>query len=160
MYPGNIYKRVFITELIRDMQRLEVILTFSLCRTRVHDGGIKKVARQFNYRFQFLKIWKIELLFVKLCSLILFPYFARFYCHLLICTRSGFVLNVRYEKGGSGKGTTFVISLVTQAKLQRWPNRTELRSMDSYNQIFSRFQKYKRKVPPPSPLFGQKKNTF
>ena len=29
--------------------------------------------------------------------------------------------------------------------------------MDSYNQIFSRFQKYKRKVPPPSPLFGRKK---
>lgn len=49
VYPGNnIYERVFITELIRDMQRLEVILTFSLCRTRVHDGGIKKVAGQFN----------------------------------------------------------------------------------------------------------------
>ena len=51
----------------------------------------------------------------------------------------------------------FEISLVTQAKLQRRPNRAELRSMDSYNQIFSRFQKYKRKVPPPSPLFGRKK---
>ena len=48
-------------------------------------------------------------------------------------------------------------SLVTQAKLQRRLNQMELRSMDSYNQIFSRFQKYKRKVLPPSPLFGRKK---
>ena len=49
-------------------------------------------------------------------------------------------------------------TLVTQAKFQRRPNCTELRSIDSYNRIFSRFQKYKRKVPPTSPLFGQKKN--
>ena len=32
-------------------------------------------------------------------------------------------------------------TLVTQAKLQRRPNHTELRSMNSYSQIFSRFQK-------------------
>ena len=38
------------------------------------------------------------------------------------------------------------IALVTQAKLQHRPNCTELRSMDSYNQIFSRFQKYKQKA--------------
>ena len=29
--------------------------------------------------------------------------------------------------------------------------------MDLFNQILCRFQKYKRKVPPPSPLFGRKK---
>jgi hypothetical protein len=43
------------------------------------------------------------------------------------------------------------------AKLQRRLNHTELRLVDSYNQILSRFQKYKRKVPPLSPLFGRKK---
>ena len=32
-------------------------------------------------------------------------------------------------------------TLVTQAKLQHRPNRTEIRLMDSYNQIFSRFQR-------------------
>ena len=42
-------------------------------------------------------------------------------------------------------------SLVTQPMLQRRPKRTELRSMDSYIQILCRFQKCKRKVPPPSP---------
>ena len=45
-----------------------------------------------------------------------------------------------------------VLALVTQPMLQRRPNRTELRSMDSYIQILCRFQKCKRKVPPPSPL--------
>ena len=43
-------------------------------------------------------------------------------------------------------------TLVTQPMLQRQPNPTELRSMDHYHQIFCRFQKCKRKVPPPSPL--------
>ena len=42
--------------------------------------------------------------------------------------------------------------LVTQPMLQRRPNCTELRLMDSYIQILCRFQKCKRKVPPPSPL--------
>ena len=44
-------------------------------------------------------------------------------------------------------------SLVTQPMLQLRPNQTELRSMDISNQIFCRFQKYKRKIPPPSPVF-------
>ena len=48
------------------------------------------------------------------------------------------------------------LSLVTQPMLQRRPNRTELRSMDSYNQIFSRFQKFKRKVPPGLLLSNEK----
>ena len=43
-------------------------------------------------------------------------------------------------------------SLVTQPMLQLRPNCTELRSMDYYHQIFCRFQKCKRKVPPPSLL--------
>ena len=43
-------------------------------------------------------------------------------------------------------------SLVTQPMLQRRPNHTELRSMDSYIQILCRFQKCKQKVPPPSSL--------
>ena len=47
-------------------------------------------------------------------------------------------------------------SLVTQPMLQHRPNRMELRSMDSYIQILCRFQKCKRKVPPPSPLSTQK----
>ena len=49
-------------------------------------------------------------------------------------------------------------SLVTQPMLQLRPNQTKLRSMDLFNQILCRFQKYKRKVPPPSPLFGRKKH--
>ena len=48
-------------------------------------------------------------------------------------------------------------TLVTQPMLQLRPNQMELRSMDLLNQILCRFQKYKRKVPPPSPLFGRKK---
>ena len=47
-------------------------------------------------------------------------------------------------------------SLVTQPMLQRQPNRTELRSMDSYIQILFRFQKCKQKVPPPSLLSTKK----
>ena len=43
-------------------------------------------------------------------------------------------------------------SLVTQPMLQLRSNQTELRSMDYSNQIFYRFLKCKRKVPPPSPL--------
>ena len=38
--------------------------------------------------------------------------------------------------------------LVTQPMMQCQPNRTELRSMDSYIQILCRFQKSKWKVPP------------
>ena len=45
-----------------------------------------------------------------------------------------------------------VWTLVTQPMLQRRPNRSELRSMDSYTKILCRFQKCKRKVPPPSLL--------
>ena len=41
-------------------------------------------------------------------------------------------------------------TLVTQPMSQLRPNRTELRSMDLSDQILCRFQKYKRKVPPPS----------
>ena len=48
------------------------------------------------------------------------------------------------------------LTLVTQPMLQRPPNRTELRSMDSYIQILCRFQKCKRKVPPPSLLSNEK----
>ena len=33
--------------------------------------------------------------------------------------------------------------------LQSGPNPTELRAMDFYSQILCRFQKSKRKVPPP-----------
>jgi hypothetical protein len=47
-------------------------------------------------------------------------------------------------------------SLVTQPMLQLRPNCTELRSMDSYIQILCRFQKCKRKVPPPSLLSTKK----
>ena len=39
-------------------------------------------------------------------------------------------------------------ALVTQPMMQRQPNPTELRSMDSYIQILCRFQKSKQKVPP------------
>ena len=45
-------------------------------------------------------------------------------------------------------------SLVTHPMLQRQPNHTDLRSMDSYIQILCRFQKYKRKLP--LPPFGVK----
>ena len=48
-------------------------------------------------------------------------------------------------------------TLVTQAKLQLKPHCTKLRSMDLFNQILCRFQKYKGKVPPPSLPFGRKK---
>ena len=48
------------------------------------------------------------------------------------------------------------MTLVTQPMLQRRPNPTELRLMDSYIQILCRFQKSKRKVPPPSPLSNEK----
>ena len=41
-------------------------------------------------------------------------------------------------------------ALVTQPMSQLRPNYTELRSMDYYHQIFCRFRKCKRKVPPPS----------
>ena len=53
-------------------------------------------------------------------------------------------------------------ALVTQPMLQRRPNPTELRLMDSYIQILCRFQKCKRKVPPPSPLYNdfEKKRFF
>ena len=50
-------------------------------------------------------------------------------------------------------------SLVTQPMLQGRPNRTELRSMDSYIQILCRFKKCKRKVPPPS-LLKNENSTF
>ena len=40
-------------------------------------------------------------------------------------------------------------ALVTQPMMQRGPNPTELKSMGSYTQIFCRFQKCERKVPPP-----------
>ena len=43
-----------------------------------------------------------------------------------------------------------------QPMLQRRPNWTELRSMDSYIQILCRFQKCKRKVPPPTLLSTKK----
>ena len=47
-------------------------------------------------------------------------------------------------------------SLVTQPMLQLRLNWSELRSMDCYHQIFCRFWKCKRKVPPPSLLNFQK----
>ena len=47
-------------------------------------------------------------------------------------------------------------SLVTKPRLQCRPNRRELRSTDSSIQILCRFQKCKRKVPPPSPLSTKK----
>ena len=51
------------------------------------------------------------------------------------------------------------IPLVTQPMIQRRPNRMELRSKDSNIQILCRFQKSKRKVPPPS-LPCTKKSPF
>ena len=48
------------------------------------------------------------------------------------------------------------LPLVTQPMMQQRPNATELRSMDSYIQILCRFQKCKRKVPPPSLLCNEK----
>ena len=51
-------------------------------------------------------------------------------------------------------------SLVTQPMLQLTPNCSELRSMDLYNQILCRFQKCKRKVPPPSLPPFEKKTSF
>ena len=44
------------------------------------------------------------------------------------------------------------LSLVTQPMLQHRPNRTELRSMDSYSQILCRLQKSEQKVSPLSLL--------
>ena len=49
--------------------------------------------------------------------------------------------------------------LLKKPVLQSRPNRTELRSMDSYIQILCRFQKSKQKVPPPS-LFSNEKSPF
>ena len=46
--------------------------------------------------------------------------------------------------------------LVTQPMMQCRLNPMELRSMDSYIQILCRFQKSKKKVPPPSPLSNEK----
>ena len=43
-------------------------------------------------------------------------------------------------------------TLVTQPLMQRIPNCTELRLMDSYIQIVCRFKKSMQKVPPPSLL--------
>ena len=54
----------------------------------------------------------------------------------------------------------YVQALVTQPMLQRRPNCTELRSMDSYIQILCRFQKCKQKVPPPSPLVMKNRKVF
>ena len=52
------------------------------------------------------------------------------------------------------------IAPVTQPMLQRRPNRTESRSMDYYHQIFCRFRKCKRKVPPPSLLSNDFEKSF
>ena len=49
-----------------------------------------------------------------------------------------------------GKLKETIKAIVTQPMLQRRPNRTELRSMDSYIQISYRFHKSKQKGPPPS----------
>ena len=51
-------------------------------------------------------------------------------------------------------------ALVTQPMSQLRPNCTELRSMDYYHQIFCRFRKCNRKVPPPSPLSNDFKKDF
>ena len=51
-------------------------------------------------------------------------------------------------------------ALITQPILQCWPNPTELRSMNYYHQIFCRFRKCKRKVPPPSPLSNDFEKSF
>ena len=53
-----------------------------------------------------------------------------------------------------------VSSLVTPPKIKRQPNPTELRLMDSYIQILCRFQKSKRKFPPPSLLCTKKKTLY
>ena len=60
----------------------------------------------------------------------------------------------RWDEGERTRTTS--PSLVTQPMLQQRPNRTELRSLDSYIQILSRFQKCKQKVPPPSLLNNEK----
>ena len=55
--------------------------------------------------------------------------------------------------------TPFRSARSTQPMLQRWPNQTELRSMESWFQILCRFQNCKRKVPPPF-LLRNEKSTF
>ena len=57
------------------------------------------------------------------------------------------------------RGEPFFPTLVTQPMLQCRPNRTELRSMDSYIQILCRFHKSKQKVPPPL-LLDNEKSSF
>ena len=72
------------------------------------------------------------------------------------------IAKLRNNHWASHKVDTFITNyvfkwaLVTQPMLQLRPNRTELRSMDYYHQIFCRFRKCKQKVPPPSPLSTQK----
>ena len=50
------------------------------------------------------------------------------------------------------RGAAYCIALVTQPMMQRQPNQTELRLMDSYIQNLCRFQKCKRKGPASSLL--------
>ena len=89
-----------------------------------------------------------------LLSVFFFLFYIYIYIHMLVLTdQSSTVWHfLREEKGLKTYGS----SLVTQPMSQLWPNRSELRSMDYYHQIFCRFRKCKRKVPPPSPLSTQK----
>ena len=52
------------------------------------------------------------------------------------------------------------VTLVTQPMLQHRPNSMELRSMDSYTQILCKFQKCKRRVPPPPLLYNDFEKSF
>ena len=69
---------------------------------------------------------------------------------------SSIITSKSSSKNLSNENKHTICSLVTQPMLQLRPNWTELRSMDYYHQIFCRFRKCKRKVPPPSPLSTQK----
>ena len=51
-------------------------------------------------------------------------------------------------------------TLVTQPMSQLRTNWSELRSMDYYHQMFCRFRKCKRKVPPPFPLSNDFEKSF
>ena len=58
--------------------------------------------------------------------------------------------NKKRMKTGKMRPQKHSFALITQPMMQRRPNPTELKSMDSYTQLFCRFQKSKQNVPLPS----------
>ena len=77
---------------------------------------------------------------------------AHFFYLLFVCYSMEYLIIWRWRFPNHVNYQPQDTSLVTQPMLQLRPNWSELRSMDYYHQIFCRFQKCKRKVPPPSPL--------